>query len=110
MSSGSPAGAQPPLPTPEYLAESLAPTIRGVLWTSVVVPLVFVLLRCYARYMVRKVFALDDWFILLAMVRIPYSPTIRPFAISCIFLASNSTDPSTTVFGYTICHLFPITT
>ncbi|KAK4235414.1 hypothetical protein C8A03DRAFT_36728 [Achaetomium macrosporum] len=55
-------------PSPEYLAQSLAPTIRGVMWVSITIPLVFVLLRCYVRLAIRKVFGLDDALLVISMI------------------------------------------
>ena len=64
-------GASPPgpPPTPEYLAESQEATIRGVTWMSVIVPLVIVTLRVFTRLQLRKVFGIDDGFIVFAVVR-----------------------------------------
>lgn len=54
----------------EYLAESRAGVVRGVVWTSAVLPLIFVSLRCYVRIGLRKTFGLDDAFAIMATVRL----------------------------------------
>jgi hypothetical protein len=43
--------------------------IRTVTWLSVIFPILFVGLRVYTRLFVRKVFGLDDWVIVLSLVR-----------------------------------------
>ncbi|KAK3303502.1 uncharacterized protein B0T15DRAFT_496052 [Chaetomium strumarium] len=55
-------------PSPEYLAQSLAPTIRAVMWVSIAIPLVFVILRCYVRLVIRKVFGLDDALLVISLI------------------------------------------
>jgi hypothetical protein len=55
--------------SPDYLAESSASIIRGSVWTSTAVALLMVILRCYTRLWLRKVFGLDDVLILISMVR-----------------------------------------
>ncbi|CAG7934982.1 unnamed protein product [Penicillium nalgiovense] len=40
--------------------ESQAPTVKGVIWTMSMVPLVFVLMRLYVRVYMRRVFGWDD--------------------------------------------------
>ncbi|KAJ6169551.1 hypothetical protein N7497_002394, partial [Penicillium chrysogenum] len=40
--------------------ESQAPTVKGVMWTMSMVPLVFVLMRLYVRVYMRRVFGWDD--------------------------------------------------
>ncbi|KAM0321744.1 hypothetical protein ACHAPQ_009284 [Fusarium lateritium] len=62
------ATASGPPPTAEYLAESRGPVIRTVTWLGVIIPFIFVVLRVYTRLFVRKVFGLDDWVIVFAMV------------------------------------------
>ena len=56
-------------PSPEYLAETRGPMIRTVTWLSVIFPILFVGLRVYTRLFVRKVFGLDDWVIVISLVR-----------------------------------------
>jgi hypothetical protein len=63
--------ADTPPPSPEYLAETVGPTIRTVTWLSVFIPFLLVSLRIYTRLFVRKVFGLDDWVITLALVTPP---------------------------------------
>jgi len=62
-------------PSPEYLAETRGPMIRTVTWLSVIFPILFVALRVYTRLFVRKVFGLDDWVIVLSLVRSQPSST-----------------------------------
>lgn len=57
-----------PPPTAEFLAESRGPVIRTVTWLGVIIPFIFVVLRVYTRVFVRKVFGMDDWVIVFAMV------------------------------------------
>jgi hypothetical protein len=68
MSSEMPPGAAPPVPSPEYMAETRGPIISGVTWLAVVLPLVVVSLRLYTRAVLRKVFGVDDYLICVAMV------------------------------------------
>ncbi|KAF5020469.1 hypothetical protein F66182_7508 [Fusarium sp. NRRL 66182] len=60
--------ASEPPPSSEYLAESRSPVIRSVTWLSVILPFIFVSLRVYTRLFVRKVFGLDDWVIVFALI------------------------------------------
>ncbi|WZH41915.1 Integral membrane protein PTH11 [Fusarium acuminatum] len=60
--------ASEPPPTAEFLAESRGSVIRTVTWLGVVIPFIFVVLRVYTRVFVRKVFGLDDWVIVFAMI------------------------------------------
>ncbi|KAI9896841.1 hypothetical protein N3K66_007863 [Trichothecium roseum] len=60
-------GTGPP-PTPEFLAETRQPAIRAVTWLSAALPTIIVLVRCYTRVVVRKVFGVDDWLIVLAVL------------------------------------------
>lgn len=69
-------------PSPEYLAETRGPMIRTVTWLSVIFPILFVGLRVYTRLFVRKVFGLDDWVILLSLVR--SQPSSTPHVLTSI--------------------------
>ncbi|KAJ5474673.1 hypothetical protein N7475_004239 [Penicillium sp. IBT 31633x] len=50
-----------------FLLETRAPTVKGVMWTMSMVPLVFVLMRLYVRVYMRKVFGWDDGIAVAAM-------------------------------------------
>ena len=50
--------------------ESQAPTVKGVMWTMSMVPLVFVLMRLYVRVYMRRVFGWDDGIAIAAIVRV----------------------------------------
>ncbi|KAL2211772.1 hypothetical protein CC79DRAFT_1393048 [Sarocladium strictum] len=56
------------LHSPEYLAESAASTIRGTVWTATSVALLTVILRCYTRLWLRRVFGTDDVLIVISVV------------------------------------------
>ncbi|KAF5003122.1 hypothetical protein FDECE_10313 [Fusarium decemcellulare] len=55
-------------PSPEFLTETRGPIIRCTTWASVAVPIVVVALRTYTRLVLRKVFGLDDWIIVFALI------------------------------------------
>jgi hypothetical protein len=54
------------------LLESRAPTVKGVMWVMALVPLIFVLMRLYVRFYLRRVFGWDDSIAIAAIVRAPY--------------------------------------
>lgn len=58
-----------PTTSPEGLADTRGPIIRSVTWLSAIVPLILVSLRAYTRLFLRKVFGLDDWVIVFALVK-----------------------------------------
>lgn len=69
-------GDAAPPPSPDT-AQSRQPTIRGVSWLSVAVPLVLLSPSIYTLFAIRKGLGLDDWFILIAMVRPPSNSLIQ---------------------------------
>ncbi|VUC35060.1 unnamed protein product [Clonostachys rosea] len=56
--------------SPEFLAQSRGPSIRGVVWVSVVCSIIIVIMRVHTRIFLRRVFGIDDWVIVFAMVLI----------------------------------------
>jgi hypothetical protein len=69
----------PPL-TPEYIAYTNASQIMAITSTFFAIALLVVLLRCYVRITMLKVFGIDDWIMVFAMVRtLPYW-TLAPTA------------------------------
>lgn len=62
------AASAEPTTSPEGLADTRGPIIRSVTWLSVIVPIILVSLRVYTRLFLRKVFGLDDWVIVFALV------------------------------------------
>lgn len=61
--------AQAPPPTQEFLDETLQPVIRGIMYTFTILAVIVVGLRCYTRLFLRRVFGLDDWVMVLTVVR-----------------------------------------
>ena len=61
------AGAPPP-PSPEYIAYTNAPEILAITGSFFAVAAVVVLLRCYVRIAMLKVFGIDDYIMVFAMV------------------------------------------
>lgn len=57
----------PPL-TPEYIAYTNAPQIMAITSSFFAIALVVVLLRCYVRITMLKVFGIDDWIMVFAMI------------------------------------------
>lgn len=57
----------PPLP-PEYIAYSNADQILSITGTFFAAAAVIVLLRCYVRIAMLKVFGIDDYIMVVAMV------------------------------------------
>ena len=55
-------GAPPPL-------ESQAPTVKGLMWTMSMVPLILGLMRLYVRVYMRRVFGWDDGIAIAAIVK-----------------------------------------
>lgn len=60
-----------PMPTPEELAFNVAPRILTITGTFFAIAAMVVLLRCYVRIKMLKVFGGDDYVMLLAMVSVP---------------------------------------
>jgi hypothetical protein len=56
------------VPSPEFLSQSRGPSIRGVVWVSVICSIIIVIMRVHTRIFLRRVFGIDDWFIVFAMV------------------------------------------
>ena len=57
------------LSAPEYLAQSQSEQLKRILWVATGLPTLFVLMRCYTRVCLRRVFGLDDYFMVAAVVR-----------------------------------------
>ncbi|KAK2594761.1 hypothetical protein QQS21_007508 [Conoideocrella luteorostrata] len=55
-------------PTPEYLAESQSESLKRIIWVASVLPLILVILRCYTRIWLRRVFGFDDYFMVAAVL------------------------------------------
>jgi hypothetical protein len=55
-------------PTPEELAFNNAPHILGITGSFFALATITVLLRCYVRTIMLKIFGIDDWVMLLALV------------------------------------------
>lgn len=55
-------------PSPEYLAESQSESLKRILWIAAGLPTLFVLMRCYTRICLRRVFGADDYFMVAAVV------------------------------------------
>jgi hypothetical protein len=53
----------------DYLAQSQSESLKQILWIAAGVPAVLVLMRCYTRVFLRRVFGLDDYFMVAALVR-----------------------------------------
>ncbi|RSL43029.1 hypothetical protein CEP54_015249 [Fusarium duplospermum] len=62
------AASAEPTTSLEGLADTRGPIIRSVTWLSVIVPIILVGLRAYTRLFLRKVFGLDDWVIVFALI------------------------------------------
>lgn len=52
------------------LLQSRAPTVKGVMWVMATVSLIFVLMRLYVRFYLRRVFGWDDGIAIAAIVRV----------------------------------------
>lgn len=63
--------------TPEYAAENKGPGILAAFWITTTIALVTVMGRFYIRMRVLRSVGVDDWLILLSMVR--YSIFARIF-------------------------------
>lgn len=59
----------PPTLTPEEMAYTNAPEILAITSTFFAAALLIVLLRCYVRIIMLKVFGIDDYVMVFAMVR-----------------------------------------
>ena len=59
----------PPMPSPEYLGETMQGQIIYIMWTVTVISLAFVIGRCYTRLVIRSIFGADDWLMCFSMVR-----------------------------------------
>ncbi|KHN98468.1 uncharacterized protein MAM_03592 [Metarhizium album ARSEF 1941] len=57
-----------PAASAEYLAESKSGSLKVILWIAASLPTLFVLMRCYTRVWLRKVFGLDDAFMVAAVL------------------------------------------
>ncbi|KAG5929125.1 hypothetical protein E4U42_007029 [Claviceps africana] len=55
-------------PTADYLAQSQSESLKRILWAAAGLPTVLVLLRCYTRLWLRRVFGLDDYFMVAALL------------------------------------------
>lgn len=55
-------------PSPAYLAESQSESLKRILWIAAGLPTLFLLMRCYTRIYLRRVFGLDDYFMVAAVV------------------------------------------
>ncbi|KAG6017459.1 hypothetical protein E4U43_001144 [Claviceps pusilla] len=55
-------------PTAEYLAQSQSESVKCILWVATGLPATLVLLRCYTRLWLRRVFGLDDYFMVAALL------------------------------------------
>ncbi|RSL72144.1 hypothetical protein CEP53_001194 [Fusarium sp. AF-6] len=62
------AASAEPTTSLEGLTDTRGPIIRSVTWLSVIVPIILVGLRAYTRLFLRKVFGLDDWVIVFALI------------------------------------------
>ncbi|KAJ5320399.1 hypothetical protein N7508_000682 [Penicillium antarcticum] len=51
----------------DFLSETRAPTVKGVMWVMSLVPLVFVGMRLYVRIYLRRVFGWDDGIAIVAI-------------------------------------------
>lgn len=58
----------PPPPTPEEIAFDNSPAILAITGSFFAAAAVVVLLRCYVRVCMLKVFGIDDWVMMFAMV------------------------------------------
>ncbi|KAG6054570.1 hypothetical protein E4U17_003674 [Claviceps sp. LM77 group G4] len=68
-------------PTAEYLAESQSESLKRILWAAAGLPTLLVILRCYTRLWLRKVFGLDDYFMVAALILlIAYSAVLTAAA------------------------------
>lgn len=63
-----PMGPPPPMLTPEEMAYTNAPEILAITSTFFGIAAAVVLLRCYVRIFMLKIFKFEDWLMLLAMV------------------------------------------
>ncbi|OAQ65979.1 hypothetical protein VFPPC_14271 [Pochonia chlamydosporia 170] len=65
------------LSAPEYLAQGQSEQLKRILWVATVLPTLFVLMRCYTRVCLRRVFGLDDYFMVAAvMLLIAYAAVL----------------------------------
>ncbi|KAJ5747843.1 uncharacterized protein N7511_009539 [Penicillium nucicola] len=51
----------------DFLSETRAPTVKGVMWVMSLIPLLFVAMRLYVRIYLRKVFGWDDGIAIVAI-------------------------------------------
>jgi len=58
----------PPILTPEQIAFTNAPEILAITSTFFGIAAAVVLLRCYVRVFMLRIFKFEDWLMLLAMV------------------------------------------
>jgi hypothetical protein len=61
-------GPMPPPPTPEVIAFDNSPAILAITGSFFAAAALVVLLRCYVRVSMLKVFGIDDWVMMFAMV------------------------------------------
>lgn len=78
-------GTKPSL-TPEYMAYSNAQRILSITGTFFTAALIIVLLRCYVRAVMLRVFGKDDYMMVVAMVsrRASIRSVIRTHRPSCL--------------------------
>ncbi|KAK7213129.1 hypothetical protein V2G26_020307 [Clonostachys chloroleuca] len=69
------------VPSPEFLSQSRGPSIRGVIWVSVICSIIIVIMRVHTRIFLRRVFGIDDWFIVFAMVLIAVYGAVVELAV-----------------------------
>lgn len=61
----------PPILTPEQIAYNNAPEILAITGTFFTAAMIVVLLRFYVRLVMLKLFGIDDYVMVFAMVRLP---------------------------------------
>ncbi|TWU77291.1 hypothetical protein ED733_004178 [Metarhizium rileyi] len=57
-----------PESSPEYLAHSKTSSLKAILWVAAGLPTCLVILRCYTRVHLRRVFGIDDSFMVVALL------------------------------------------
>jgi hypothetical protein len=66
--------------SPEVIAYTNAPQIMGIASSFYAIALFIVLLRCYVRVAMLRVFGVDDWIMVFAMVGLFSRSTLEPNA------------------------------
>lgn len=75
--------AEMPAADADYPAQSKSGSVKVIVWVAAGLPTLFVLMRCYTRICLRRVFGVDDSFMVAAVV------------CRASFFSTNSTfDPS----------------